>query len=296
MRIAVLFLSAMLLFAAEPNGTVGLSALPIYNQNAPDNRGPAVVVDVLEGTPAAKAGIQNGDLIVALNGADLGGKSAMETLGTSLTGPLGGEVKLTIWRQAEGRQFDADLTRVPYPLRSNAASDPFRFSRPANWRPEVDQFPLPWSAQLAYHGWEDLVFAPGFDDKASPNYHSYAFVWWLEGKQEFSADRLQADLLAYYKGISAQRGRTRKFTPDLDRVSVTFAAGAAGASNGSRSFHGDAVFYNPAGELFTLHGEASLQYCRDGHTAGVFILSPQESGAAIWNDLRAIQQSFRCSR
>jgi len=155
-----------------------------------------------------------------------------------------------------------------------------------------------WSPQLTYRGWEDLVFAPGFENKNASNYHSYAFVWWLEGKQAFSAGRLQGDLLTYYKGISEERGRTRKFSTDLNRVLVAFSTSAAdGPKAGVQSFQGDAVFYDPAGELITLHGEASLQFCANANrTAGVFILSPQEPGAAIWKDLRAIRESFRCHR
>ncbi|MGA3039632.1 MAG: PDZ domain-containing protein [Bryobacteraceae bacterium] len=295
MKVILLLLFATLLGAAGESGTVGLNALRIYSDDSQDKQGPAVVIDVMENTPAAKAGIRNGDIIVGINGTDVDGKGATETLHANLAGPPGGSVKLTLWRPSEGRQFEAELTRVPYPLRRNPAGDPFLFSSPANWRPEVDQFPLPWSPQLTYHGWEDLVFAPNFDDEASPNYHSYAFILWLEGRQEFSTERLQADLLTYFKGISEERGRTRKFTPDLNRVSMNWAAD--GQKAGMQSFHGHATFYNPAGQLFTVHGEASLQFCANAdHTAGVFILSPREPAAPIWNDLRAIRESFRCDR
>jgi len=179
MRAVTLLLAATLPLAAQQDGTVGLNAVPIYNDNAPDKQGPEVVVDVLENTPAAKEGIRNGDFIVAINGADVAGKTTGEMLHANLTGAVGGEVKLTWWRESEGRQFEAELTRLAYPLRPNPARDPFEFYSPANWRPEVDEFPLPWSPQISYRGSEDLVFAPGFDDKTAPNYHSYAFVWWL---------------------------------------------------------------------------------------------------------------------
>ncbi len=118
-----------------------------------------------------------------------------------------------------------------------------------------------------------------------------AFVWWLEGKPEFTAANLQRDLLDYYKGLNAQRRQNRKFTPDLDRVSVSWVSSHPG------SFHDDTTFYNPAGELFPLHGEVSFQFCSGAnHTAGVSILSPQASGAPIWKDLHAIRDSFHCSR
>jgi hypothetical protein len=293
LTLAISLMCATLHLAAQQNGTVGLNALQIYNDTSPDKHGPAVVVDVMENTPAAKAGIRNGDLIVALNGQDVNDKTAGDLVAANITGPVGGSVKLTLYRASEGRQFEADLARVPYPLRRNPAHQPFQFFSPASWRPEVDLFPLPWAAHLPYQGSEDLVFAPGFDDKPSPNYHSYAFVWWLEGKQEFSAAKLVGDLLAYYKGISRQRGETRNFKPDLDRVSVTWTSD--GRKGDVESLHGDTTFYAPSGELFTLHGKASIQFCASaGHTAGVFILSPMESGAAIWKDLLAIHDSFRC--
>jgi S1-C subfamily serine protease len=76
MKAIIALLAAALLCAAGQDGTVGLSAVPIYNDNAPDKQGPAVVVEVLENTPAAKAGIRNGDFIVAINGADVAGKTA----------------------------------------------------------------------------------------------------------------------------------------------------------------------------------------------------------------------------
>ena len=141
---------------------MGLSAVPIYNDNAPDKQGPAVVVEVLENTPAAKSGIRNGDFIVVINGADVAGKTAAEMLKTNLTGSLGGSVKVALWRDSEGRQFETELTRVPYPLRRNPASDPFAFYSPANWRPEVDQFPLPWLCIRLVAGGEagDLSRAP----------------------------------------------------------------------------------------------------------------------------------------
>lgn len=145
-----------------------------------------------------------------------------------------------------------------------------------------------------------LVFAPGFEAETLPNYHSYTFIWWLEGRPEISAERLQADLLTYYRGISEERGRTRKFTPDLNRVSVTWVPSHPRRTEdkkaGVESFHGDATFYNPAGELLTLHSEASLRFCAEAnHTLGVFVLSPHASGAPIWKDLQAIWDSVHCS-
>ncbi|WP_345781307.1 S41 family peptidase [Pseudoxanthomonas sp.] len=66
------------------------------------------VVSPIDGTPAARAGIQSGDLIIAIDGKSLGGmKDSMEPL----RGPVGSKVTLTIVREKTPKPFDKVLTR-----------------------------------------------------------------------------------------------------------------------------------------------------------------------------------------
>lgn len=66
-------------------------------------------------------------------------------------------------------------------------------------------FPLPWSPAIAYKGFEDLAFAPGFDDTSSPEYHSYLIRWWLEGSKPLTAEQLQSDMITYFRELAAQK-------------------------------------------------------------------------------------------
>ncbi|MGH9765156.1 MAG: hypothetical protein ACREAC_30340, partial [Blastocatellia bacterium] len=149
-------------------------------------------------------------------------------------------------------------------------------------------------------GAEDLVFAPKFADKGDTQYHSYGFVWWLEGMQPLALDGLRSDIVEYYKGLSVQRGRNNNFNPDLTKVSVTLGSGplrqAPPARPGLRHVHGEIIFYSRDGDLITLHGDIAIEPCPSAkHTAAIFILSPQRD-EAVWKDLRAFQNSFQCNR
>ncbi len=66
------------------------------------------VVSPIDGTPAARAGIQSGDVIIAIDGKSLGGmKDSMEPL----RGAPGSKVTLTIVRDKTPKPFDKILTR-----------------------------------------------------------------------------------------------------------------------------------------------------------------------------------------
>ncbi|HEY6333593.1 MAG TPA: PDZ domain-containing protein [Blastocatellia bacterium] len=298
--LSLLFCSNALAQAPDGiEGTVGIDVQQLHAGKAPNGFGYLVVGDVAEATSASKAGIQNGDIILEIDGASVLGKPLVDAA-KPLKGNVGGKVHLKLLRPLESRVFEVDLVRAPYAPRSNPAREVFGYRWMADWRLECDSFPLDWAPQMRYQGTEDLVFMPKFDDKGSPQYHSYGFVWWLEGMQPLTLDGLQSDLLEYYKGLSVRRGRNNNFNPDLNRVSIALGLGPLGgappARPGPRQVHGDITFYARDGELITLHGDIAVESCQQAnHTAAIFILSPQRD-EAVWKDLRAFQNSFRCNR
>jgi len=66
------------------------------------------VVSPIDGTPAARAGIQSGDVIIAIDGKPLGG---MDDPMDPLRGTPGSTVTLTIVREKISKPFDKTLTR-----------------------------------------------------------------------------------------------------------------------------------------------------------------------------------------
>jgi carboxyl-terminal processing protease len=76
-----------------------------------------VVVAPIEGTPADRAGIEPGDVVVAVDGKNVRGQRISEAV-EELKGPKGTDVKLTILRGGEQRVFDLERTEVERPMAS----------------------------------------------------------------------------------------------------------------------------------------------------------------------------------
>lgn len=68
------------------------------------------VIAPIEGSPAAKAGIKPGDLILAINGKTTEGMAVFESV-KLLRGPKGSNVKITLKREGENSSIDLTLTR-----------------------------------------------------------------------------------------------------------------------------------------------------------------------------------------
>jgi Do/DeqQ family serine protease len=98
----------------------------------------ALVSSVLSGSPAAKAGLRDGDLIVAVDGQPIDDPNAFDY--RFVTQPFGGSVKVTFWR--DGKEFVAS---VPLETAPEAPADeitiksrsPFGGAKVANLSPAL---------------------------------------------------------------------------------------------------------------------------------------------------------------
>lgn len=73
-------------------------------------RGDSVILDPFEGSPAGKAGIKVGDVLKAVEGRPVGGRSVNELI-DMITGPAGTKVKLRLERAGEPLPLDIDVFR-----------------------------------------------------------------------------------------------------------------------------------------------------------------------------------------
>ncbi len=308
---AVLIASVVLLASATPwlaaadardnRGSIGLYLFQLYNDQPPNHRGPLAVMHVVEDSPAAKAGIHCSDFVVAVNGVPVPGRDISDIIDKEIHGPVGGPVRLTISR-FDGSQSEITLVRAPYPAHLNPASDPFSYVVPGSWAADSRYpFPLPWAPALAYHGFEDLFFAPNFDQTDSPEYHSYLFFLWLAGTHLLSAEQLQADMVTYFRGLAEERGRNYRFTPDLSKVSASYKedSGTARTLGGApaRAFSGTVNIWDTHGKIITLNSEVLISSCgTPDHTAFFFGMSLEPRDGEMWKQLDAIRDTFRCSR
>ncbi len=84
--------------ASEERGAVGVKL----------DRWP--VIDVVAGFPAAKAGLENGDLAVAINGQEVTGTTTATDAMKMLQGPPGGVVMIAVKRDGKTRAFEVTRT------------------------------------------------------------------------------------------------------------------------------------------------------------------------------------------
>lgn len=75
------------------------------------------VVTPIDDTPAAKAGIQTGDLIAAIDDEQVMGMTLSDAVG-KMRGPVGSKVKLTIVREGKAEPMEVSLTRSVIKIQS----------------------------------------------------------------------------------------------------------------------------------------------------------------------------------
>ncbi len=287
--------------AADELGTIGIGFAQLFADGQQNHRGPLVVLQVVEGSAGAKAGLQRGDIVIVINGAPVAGRELADITRKEIRGPIGGTVRLTIAR-LDGTQSELVLVRTSYPPHSNPASDPFVYTVPGSWRADPRYFfPLPWSPELSYHGSEDLFYAPNFDQTDSPEYHSYLFFWWLEGTHTLSAIQLQSDIATYFRGLAVERGRNYGFTPDLSKVSATYKEDSAASRMFGRAvaqtFSGTVTIWDTHAKIIMLNSEVMISSCAATNKTAVFFgMSLEPRDGDMWKQLDAIRDTFRCSR
>jgi hypothetical protein len=259
------------------------------------------VLDVVAGLSGEKAGVHRGDIVFAIDGSLVMGRSLDEINRKALRGPVGSTVRLSFVR-LDGSQYELTLARVAYPPYKNPASDRFEYTVPGSWRmdPRYD-FPLPWAPSIAYHGLEDLAFSPDFDFTDSPEYHSYLFFWWLDGAPSLSAKQLESDMVTYFRGLAQQRGKNNGFKPDLSKISASYRADPAGAHSlggaDATSFQGVVSIYDTHGKIINLNSEVGTCVCSgSNHTVVFFGMSLEPRQQGIWKAIDGVRDGFRCSR
>jgi hypothetical protein len=286
---------------AEERGTIGIALLQEFSETEASHRGALVVSGVVEGSPASKAGLHCGDRVVAVDRKPTSGRPLDEMLLKDFRGPPGAALHLSV-RRADGTEAELTVVRAAFPAHVNPERDPFAYRVPGGWAPDSRYaFPLPWAPELAYRGFEDLFYAPSFDDTRSPEYHSYVYFLWLEDAPALSAEQLEADMRVYFRGLAEERGKNHRFAPDLSKVTARYAADPSapktfgGAS--ARGFRGTVTLWDTHGQVIALNSEVVAAICPgSNHTALFFGMSLEPREGDMWKQIDAIRDSFRCQR
>lgn len=179
---------------------------------------------------------------------------------------------------------------------SAKSSAPYHLDVPAGWTTEKIFFPIDFAPQINYTGIEDLRFAKGWEDVASDEHWTYAFLWWIDGKPLIDENVLQEDLTAYYSGL-VKRNIAQRTIPVFKVVPTSVTITKAPTMQGdTATYRGtikmlDYIAQSP----ITLNCFVHIKNCTaQNNTAIFFEISPKPHNHAIWRQLNNLNDNIKC--
>lgn len=172
---------------------------------------------------------------------------------------------------------------------------PYKLDIPTGWATERFAFPFDFAPQIPYKGVEELRFAPGWADGASEEHWAYAFIWWLEGKPQLTAEKLEMHLQDYYNGLVGRNIAPRKI-PREKLGPVKADLKAIPASPGDKAtFSGTVAMLDYLTQTpMTLH---VVIHWKDlhvpDHSAVFFEVSPRPRDHRVWTQLDALNKGLQ---
>lgn len=151
---------------------------------------------------------------------------------------------------------------------------------PAGWRLEIIEFPLGFAQSIGYEGFEEIRFAPKWNDSSSSEFWAYSFVWYLDDDAKISSDILIDQMKAYYNGIM-----------EIDSTRASFIELNDGSYVGSVRTH-DKFFTK---KEIVLNLRMKAQYCSktDKYTY-LFHITKLPFDDPIWGKLKNVKLSDKC--
>ena len=176
---------------------------------------------------------------------------------------------------------------APAPAGATAPAAAGSWAVPEGFRSEQIPFPLDFAPTLAHRGVEELRFAPGFFDPATPGYWSYAFVWRVEDAAALDAAALARELEVYFRGLLTAVD-AKAVQASRDPIAVTAAPSADGFAITAR-----VVDSFKTKQPLTLVGVAERRACPSG-ALWIFTLAPEKSG--VRDRLTALASEAACGQ
>lgn len=88
------------------------------------------------------------------------------------------------------------------PATEEPEKQPFTVPTPKGWGKETIALPPSFAPDVKWKGTEELRFAPDWMKAESKTFFSYALLFWLPDDQKVDSKTMEAELLAYYRGLA----------------------------------------------------------------------------------------------
>jgi len=194
---------------------------------------------------------------------------------------------LTTLAQTPKVEFDGKKWDAPYTL-----------NFPKGWDIERFLIPIEFAPEIPYKGVEDIRFAPGWGNAKSDEYWSYAFLWYLDGSPETTAEIVANNLKAYYTGLVGRNIEPRKIPADK-LVPVKTAIKKVEPDKGDlKTFRGTVYMLDYMEQKpIILNCIVHLKSCPGKNKAFIFNeISPKPYSDTIWQSLNQLWTEFNCDK
>ncbi|MBC7935341.1 MAG: hypothetical protein H7Y86_08315 [Rhizobacter sp.] len=195
--------------------------------------------------------------------------------------------------------FNASAQDSTQPFDGHKWEAPYHLPLPEKWTFERFLVPISFAPEIAYKGVEDIRFAPGWANKESEQYWSYTFLWWLDGKPEFNASIVAANLKAYYKGLMKVNIDTKKYNIPAEQLIATTTFQKTITANGDLETYTGTVHMLDYMQRkpITLNCLVHFKACTIEKKTVVFHeLSPQPFTNKIWDEFKVLWEGFKCKK
>ncbi|MEO0570587.1 MAG: hypothetical protein AAF039_02705 [Bacteroidota bacterium] len=147
---------------------------------------------------------------------------------------------------------------------------------PSDWRYEQLKLPLPFAPSIPLKGYEEVYFAPGWDNPESEAFWTYAFAWILEEAETIEKVKMVEYLTAYYDGLM-------KVVGQFNTVETTISLKST--SNG---YEGKVQTLDGFFTKDTIHLNLTIEKQSEGKL-WLFRLSPKDREHPVWEILNTIK-------
>ena len=165
------------------------------------------------------------------------------------------------------------------------------------WGIERFLIPISFAPTIPYKGVEDIRFTPGWAQRTTSEYWSYAFLWYLDGYQTFDAKTIENNLHAYYTGLIKVNRDSSKIADKL--FPVTSSIKTRTTEKGDlKTFEGsvhmlDYMSLQPITLNFVIH----IRSCAGKDKTFVFHeISPMPYSDDVWKRLHQFWVNFKCDK
>ena len=164
---------------------------------------------------------------------------------------------------------------------------------PDNWQSEIIPFPLGFAQEINLVGFEDLRFAPGWNDPNSQEFWTYMFAWYVEMGSPMTENTLNEYFSIYYDGLMGvtdnNQGDTSN-TNQLDKTLSLFIKTNEGFVGKMRTY--DRFFTK---DYVTLNIKVKESFCPETNKQIILCeISPKAFDNEVWGIFDEVKLAVRC--